>query len=320
MTLPRISVALCVYNGERWLPAQLASVLAQEGVEIDVVALDDASTDGSLAILQAHAQADPRIRVVANDRNLGHLKSFEQCMGLCTAPLIAPCDQDDIWDPRKLAILAEALGDADLAYCNSEYIDGEGRSLGRRVSDDIGPMLAGKDPLRFVFQNTVSGHAMLVRRETFDSALPLPALMYHDWWLAIRAAAGRGVVYVDQALVQFRRHDLTASSMGARASGMQRKRSASHNRKWIAQMVYVFDQLCSVEWFPRRTAVDWHAAMRSAEYGHLWRLWSAVWRSRASVPPQDAPRWIAAVRYWAKGANKVLRARKERSFEGPLFK
>ena len=85
-------------------------------------------------------------------------------MAMCTSPLIAPCDQDDIWHPRKLAILADAIGDADMAYCDSAYIDEAGRPLNRRISDDLGPMHAGHDALRYAFQNTVSGHAMLVRR------------------------------------------------------------------------------------------------------------------------------------------------------------
>ena len=319
-SLPKVSVALCVYNGARWLPAQLDSVLAQEGVEVEVVALDDRSTDNSLEVLRDYARRDARIRVYENDENFGHLKSFETCMGLCTAPLIAPCDQDDLWHPRKLAALIEAMGEADLAYCDSEFVDGEGRPLGRTVSQDIGPMLDGRDALWFAFRNTVSGHAMLVRRSVFDAALPFPSILYHDWWLALRAAAGQGVVYLDDALVRSRRHDMAASPMGKGLGGLHRKRSASRNRKWLAQWLYVFEQLMEVEWFPRRVAVEWHAAMRAGERGRIWPLWQVAWRYRASIPPHEGPRWVAALRFWLKYANKVRRARRERAFEGPLFK
>src|SRR6476659_8061777 len=54
-SLPKVSVALCVYNGARWLPAQLDSVLAQEGVEVEVVALDERSTENSLEVLRDYA-------------------------------------------------------------------------------------------------------------------------------------------------------------------------------------------------------------------------------------------------------------------------
>ena len=129
---PLVSVALCVYNGERYLREQLDSILAQEGVRIEVVAVDDVSSDGSLALLQEYAAEDPRIRVVANDRNLGHLCSFDRAMSLCSAALIAPSDQDDIWHPQKLQRLLAAIGDADLAYCDSEYIDGDGHAARRQ--------------------------------------------------------------------------------------------------------------------------------------------------------------------------------------------
>ena len=317
--LPQVSVALNVHNGARFLPAQLASVLAQEGVELEVIALDDHSTDDSLDILREWASRDPRIRVYRNDEHAGPLKSFEACMALCTAPLIAPCDQDDVWHPGKLARLVEAIGEADLAYCDSGWIDSAGQPAGHSVAQDIGPMIEGRDVLKLALHNTLAAHSMLLRREVFDAALPFPALMHPDWWLGMRAAAGRGVVYVDEALVQVRRIDMSASA-GVDASGMKRKRSASRNKRWLAQGLYVFEQLLYVDWFPRSLAMEWHAALRAGESGRLWPLWGTIWRSRGSLPYEDTPPWLAAVRFWGKCADRVRRARKERAFEGPLFK
>ena len=180
-TTPFVSVALCVYNGERYLREQLDSILAQQGVQLEIVCVDDRSTDGSLALLQEYAARDARFRVVENETNLGHLRSFEKCMALCSAPLIAPSDQDDVWAPSKLRRLYEAIGDADLAYCDSAYVDEDGSSLGGRISDDL-TMMAGREPFQFVFVNSVSGHASLVRRSLFERARPFPPGIYHDWW------------------------------------------------------------------------------------------------------------------------------------------
>ena len=319
--LPRVSVALCVFNGERYLAAQLDSLLAQEGVDLDIVAVDDRSTDGSLALLRAYAARDRRITVHENAENLGHLRSFEACMRRCAAPLIAPCDQDDVWAPRKLARLVEAIGDADLAYCDSAYIDANGRLLGRKASDDVGPMHAGRDALRIALHNTVSGHAMLVRREVFESALPFPAQLYHDWWLAIRASAGRGIVYVDDALVQFRRHDEAVSSMGKDAcAGMARKRCASRNRRWVAQGLYMFDELLATSWFPHQNAAAWQAAFSAGQQGHTWPIWRTIWSSRASLPYEGVSPAMAAIRFGLKCTNKIRRAVREQVLDGPLFK
>ncbi|BCT92458.1 hypothetical protein LYSHEL_14820 [Lysobacter helvus] len=315
-SLPRISVALCTYDGERHLAQLLDSVLAQTGVVLEVVALDDASSDGTVALLQDYAARDPRVRVVVNAENLGHLRSFEKCMGLCEYELIAPCDQDDVWAPGKLARLARAIAIADMAYCDSAYIDEDGRPLGRRVSDDLRVMHSGHDPLRFAFQNTASGHAMLVRREVFERARPFPAQLYHDWWLALIAASGRGVAYVDEALVQFRRHADAASPMGKahKGDGAHRKvkRFRSRNRKWVEQRLYVFDALAQRDEPVQERALAWHLALREAMSGRMLALWRVTWRTRASVPPWSGPRWLAAIRCYLRCVRKVLGARREK--------
>ena len=319
-TLPRISVAMCVYNGARYLAAQLDSLLAQEDVAIEVVVVDDASTDGSLDLLRHYALRDPRIRVHANPRNLGHLRSFEKCMALCSNDLIAPCDQDDVWHPRKLARLAGAIEGADMAYCDSAYIDPEGRPLGRRISDDLGQMHSGRDPLKYCFQNTVSGHALLVRRSVFDAALPFPAMLYHDWWLAIRAAAGRGVVYVAEPLVQFRRHCDAYSPLGKEQAARCAILTASKNRAWFEQLLYVFGKLAETPWQAHEQAREWIDALTEAADDRPARLRRLVWRHRASVPPWDGPRWLAALRCYARCKRKIRRARSEPALTVPLFR
>lgn len=327
---PLVSVALCVYNGEHYLREQLDSILAQEGVRIEVVAVDDRSTDGSVGLLHQYAARDPRIQVHGNDTNLGHLRSFDRAMSLCSGAYIAPSDQDDIWHPRKLQRLLAAIGDHDLAYCDSEYINGEGQRLGRNISDDL-TMHAGRDPLRFVFHNTVSGHALLVRREVFAAARPFPALLYHDWWLALRAAAGHGVTYVDAPLVQFRRHDTACSPLGKKREAMNRqgKRGrvraddtgrAWRNRKWLEELLYVTEAVAATGWQGSIAARQWHDALRSAIDGHSGQLLQLCWRDRASVPPWKGPLWIRALRCYARCRNKIRRARREPVPSTPLFR
>ncbi|MFZ5657860.1 MAG: glycosyltransferase family 2 protein [Pseudomonadota bacterium] len=211
--MPLVSIALSTYNGERHLRDQLDSVLAQAGVDFELVAVDDGSRDGTTAILNEYAARDGRLRWSRNPRNLGPTRSFERAIALCTGEFIAPCDQDDVWLPHKLQRLVEAIGEADLAYADSAYVNAEGRSCGRRISDDT-RMLEGCDPFAFLFANSVSGHAALVRRDCALRAMPYPAAGYHDWWLALSAAGGRGVRYVDEVLVQYRRHDGAYCGMG----------------------------------------------------------------------------------------------------------
>ena len=324
--MPLVSVALCTWNGAEWLRAQLDSILAQQDVRLEMVALDDASSDASLDILREYAARDPRLRVHANERNLGHLRSFEKCMAMCAGDFIAPADQDDVWAPGKLRRLMDAIGEADLAYCDSAYIDGDGRATGRRVSDDL-PMHRGHAPLRYVFQNTVSGHAALLRREVLADALPFPPLLFHDWWLAIRAAAGRGVVYVDEPLVQFRRHAQNSSAMGkaranadrSRAQRRQARLANASNRKWVAMRAHVARQYAARPWHDHARAGDWADLFEQALGGQHPRLWPLIWRDRADLPPwSGSPAWNA-LQFYFRCRRKFRRMRAEGEPTAPIF-
>jgi hypothetical protein len=276
--------------------------------------------------------------VFENEANLGHLRSFEKCMALCSAPLIAPCDQDDVWHPRKLATLARVIGDADMAYCDSAYIDGEGRPLGRCNTDDLKTMHSGRDPLKYAFQNTVSGHALLVRREVFDAALPFPSLLYHDWWLAMRAAAGNGVVYVDEPLVQFRRHTSAYSPLGKKKLQSRRERKAqrrkeqanapkianyypgSPDRKWVEERMYLMHALGETDWRGSADARDWESAMLDAMRGDRRGLFRMAFRNRTSLPPFKGLAWFNALQFFKRARRKLRRAPLQAPVPSKLFR
>ncbi len=97
------SIALCTYNGERFLSQQLESLAAQTILPDELVICDDASSDGSMHILEEFAKNSPFIvRIFKNKKNLGYIKNFEKAIGLCRMDIIFLCDQDDYWENRKL--------------------------------------------------------------------------------------------------------------------------------------------------------------------------------------------------------------------------
>lgn len=210
---PEISIVLGVYNGGAYLGTQLDSLLAQQHQNFEIIASDDASTDESLQLLQSYAARDPRLKVLVQPRNLGFTANFAAAFSACRGDLICPSDQDDLWHPSKLQRLQSAIGDADLVYCDSALIDEHGKSLGFRLSDQRG-MSSGRDPLVYLLSNCASGHAMLFRRQLLERALPIPDGQWYDWWLALTAVCGAGVTYLDEPLVQFRRHGTTTTSLG----------------------------------------------------------------------------------------------------------
>jgi glycosyltransferase involved in cell wall biosynthesis len=211
MSQPLVSVAIATYNGQRYLREQLATVYAQTWTNLEVVASDDASTDGTVRILEEYAQSRG-LRYVVNPQNLGLVKNFERAISLCRGELIALCDQDDLWKPDKIERLALAIGEATLVYCNSqEYVDQEGR-VGIDVSSANVTGFArafgtGRPSRHLIAENWVVSHTLMLRRELVRHALPIPPhQVYHDGWLALVAAKLGGIRYLDERLQTYRRH------------------------------------------------------------------------------------------------------------------
>lgn len=129
----RISVALCTYNGERFLRQQLASMADQDRPPDEVVVCDDGSTDETVSILEDFAaNGHFPVRIHRNAQNLGSTKNFERAIGLCEGDVIATADQDDRWLPRKLAAIAEIFEkspDVGLVFSNAELIDEDDRPI-----------------------------------------------------------------------------------------------------------------------------------------------------------------------------------------------
>src|SRR4051812_16300560 len=100
-----ISIALATYNGEKYLSAQLESLALQTRLPAELVVCDDCSTDRTIDIIDEFiARAPFPVRVARNESRLGFVNNFMRAAQGCRADLIAFCDQDDIWEPNKLAV------------------------------------------------------------------------------------------------------------------------------------------------------------------------------------------------------------------------
>lgn len=107
--LPRVSVVVPCYNYAHFLADCVSSALSQEGVEVDVTVVDDASTDTSLEVAHQLSSADPRVRVIAHGENRGHIETFNEALDLGTAPYVVKLDADDLLTPGSLRRSADVL-------------------------------------------------------------------------------------------------------------------------------------------------------------------------------------------------------------------
>jgi glycosyltransferase involved in cell wall biosynthesis len=222
---PLVSIALCTYNGERFLRKQLDSLLAQTHRPLEIVVTDDGSTDATWAILQQYAATSELLRIERNPHNLGYARNFEKALGLCRGQFIALCDQDDIWLPEKIERHLAALGDAALTYSTPGYIDADDQPLPARPFKVR--RLSGRCPLALLFHTCVTGHLSLFRREVLAHALPFPpGCGAHDHWIPFVAAAMNGIHASDEVLSLYRVHDANVSIRPrGRGSPLQRWRS-----------------------------------------------------------------------------------------------
>lgn len=97
----RVSVVLTVYNKAQYLRECIESIFAQTFTDIEIIAVDDKSTDDSLSILRSIQ--DPRLKVVALERNLGHPGATQEAYDRCQGEYIVRCDADDISHPDRIA-------------------------------------------------------------------------------------------------------------------------------------------------------------------------------------------------------------------------
>lgn len=105
----RVSVVVPCHDYARFLDEAIASALSQEGVDVDVTVVDDASTDGSLELAQAWARRDPRVRVRSHTVNQGHIATFNEALASATAPYVVKLDPDDVLPPGTLRRSVDVL-------------------------------------------------------------------------------------------------------------------------------------------------------------------------------------------------------------------
>ena len=207
---PKISIIVPCYNYARFLPDCLNSILAQEGgFDLEVIAIDDASTDNTLEVLAAYA--DPRLRVVRNEGNLGHVGTIHKGLMLAKGDLIARIDPDDRYRANFLNIVVakfERHPEVGLVYGDAAVMDEYGAIQTER-SDRVhdGRDFKGNEFIRLLEDNCICAPTAMARREMWMSALPVPKdLAFNDWYFNIMIGRRSEFYYVNTVLADYRVH------------------------------------------------------------------------------------------------------------------
>jgi glycosyltransferase involved in cell wall biosynthesis len=208
---------------------------------LEFIIVDDASSDGSHAILQHYALQDERIRLVVNPVNQGLLATFETGIRAAKGEMIALSDQDDVWMTDKISLLAAAIGRNSMIYADSALTNSDGHVTGK--FSDRNQLGDYPTALHYVFGTKAMGHAMLFKREITDIALPFPDYVGHDYTLGFAAASLKGVSYFPAALVNYRQH--SSNTMGADLSkGKKNYNTREERNARIVKRLHLLAERC----------------------------------------------------------------------------
>jgi hypothetical protein len=271
-----------------------------------------------LASLAAQTYGDRTLVRIDDEAGIGAYRAFERCFARVPAhaAFVAPCDQDDVWHPDKLAVLVDALerSGALLAYSDVRVVTADGAVLSETYWTDRDN--GSRDMADLLATNVVTGTAGVLRREVLDVALPFPPEIdgsFHDHWLALCALALGEIAYVDRPLVDYVQHGANLvghaprrAPAGARPSAPWRVRAARDRERHVvrpqvmarALLERTGDRMAPV----KRRAVE-RAARGDEAWGDVARLvWAALGEQARPRRTLDARRRAARGALWARVA------------------
>lgn len=260
-SIPLVSIAVCTFNGEKYLREQLDSLVYQDYSNLEIVVIDDGSSDGTWNILRDYSDRFSFIKIYQNELNLGYIRNFERAISKCSGEYIALSDQDDIWELHKVRTLYNNINDHVLIYHDSNIINEFGESLNRKMSDVIN-LYEGGDFRPFLFMNCISGHSMLFRRSLVERFTPFSDACFHDWWIAYIAVNYGTIGLVEESLVYYRQHE------GSTTDILRNKLKGRNNGLHISTQELVFKQLAY-----------WKTHSNSENYNYVNDLYNLISKS-----------------------------------------
>lgn len=209
--MPRVSVVIPAYNAERFIGDALDSVMAQTFRDVEVIVVDDGSTDGTGEIVRSYGEP---VRLV-DQANAGPSAARNRGVREAKSELVAFLDADDRWLPEKLALqvpLLDGNAGTDLVHCRVQLIDASGQPMPTPRL----PAPSGRIFHDLLERNVLGTSAVVVRKARVEQVGGFPEDMKwaEDWLLWLRLAQHCQVGCVEEVLVQHREHGASLATEG----------------------------------------------------------------------------------------------------------
>jgi len=332
-SLPLVSIIIPAYNAERFIGETLRSVLLQTYQNIEIVVVDDGSTDDTATIVRQFTEQDQRI-ILIQQPNAGVAAARNCAIKNSHGEFVAPIDSDDLWYPHKIEKQVErilhASADTGLVYTWSAHIDEEGcLTGGYNAGDREGSVL-----IDLVYRDFIgNGSVPLIRRTCLDvvggynkSLRDRGAQGCEDWELALRVAERYKFLVVAEFLVGYRQAFGSMSSLGIAMEQSYHLTAATikQNHPEIPRAVYKWSR---AEFF-------YYLAQGARQGGEQWRALTYILKAAIldpktilkrdrffrstvaillSIPFQGIAAWLWTPKLWYQFRKRDPLKRKARS-------
>ena len=208
-----ISVVLAAYKGEKYICAQIGSILGQLGENDELIVSDDFPKGKTKDAVFERFGDDSRI-VYREGPSKGVIENFEFAISRARGEYIFLCDQDDVWlDGKVQTVVKELENGADLVLHNALIVDGKLHKTGE-TAFEINRTKKGF--IRNIIKNSYQGCCMAFRSELKKYILPFPKkIPMHDQWIGLMAEKHGNVVFIDEPLILYRRHGGNVTGNGS---------------------------------------------------------------------------------------------------------
>lgn len=214
---PLVSVLIPCYNAEKYVEESLNSILEQTYSNMEIIAIDDCSTDGTRDILEQIAKKDNRVRIIRNDENLKLISTLNKGVSSCTGEYIARIDSDDIALPTRIEKQVRFLNE------NEDY--DVVSTMFYTFTDKVSTKSLYRNPVTYeelqaflLFKSGICHPAVMIRKRLFtelDLSFESRYLHVEDYALWSKALYLTKLANIDEPLLFYRVHESQISTVNA---------------------------------------------------------------------------------------------------------
>ncbi len=243
-----VQIMMSTYNGEKYIDEQIKSLLNQHNVDLRIMIRDDGSTDETVKRISSFANDSSIPISIHQEDNVGVVKSFFSLIQAVSleCDYYAFCDQDDVWESRKLARAIELISSEKegipVVYCSATNMVNEQLSHLKNWPERPRRQLSMYNAL---VENVCVGCTMVMNREAMklikeNTPKHLGKIIMHDWWIYLCISTFGKVLFDEQSAILYRQH--SSNVLGGENVGVISKWRRRFKRFRNGQNYYILSQ------------------------------------------------------------------------------